>query len=202
MDAPSPFLYSTALLVRRHGPAGYADYESYRDWLRDEFCFRCVYCLRREIWTIRLGGFQLDHFIPQAHDPSRALDYDNLVYACNTCNTIKAKEVPPNPAQLAYGNCIRVNGDGTIEWLLPQGRSLIRRLRLDGPDHTRFRRLIIETLQSLWKNGDDETVKQWLCFPDDLPDLSRAQPPKNVRPQGIAESYFSRRARGELPETY
>lgn len=30
---------------RRHGPLGYVDYKSYKPWLRDEFTFRCVYCL-------------------------------------------------------------------------------------------------------------------------------------------------------------
>ena len=35
-----PFVYPAAPLVRRHDPHGYADYASYRDWLRDEFSFR------------------------------------------------------------------------------------------------------------------------------------------------------------------
>ncbi len=36
------FVYPTLPHVRRHGPRGYADYPSYRPWLRDEFAFRCV----------------------------------------------------------------------------------------------------------------------------------------------------------------
>ena len=43
-----PFSYPAAVHVRRHGPQGYADYASYRPWLRDEFAFRCVYCLLRD----------------------------------------------------------------------------------------------------------------------------------------------------------
>ena len=35
---------------QRHGPSGYASYEPCRPWLRDEFDFRCVYCLKRETW--------------------------------------------------------------------------------------------------------------------------------------------------------
>ena len=44
------FQYPRSALIRRHGPRGYADYVSYKPWLRDEFLFRCVYCLSRERW--------------------------------------------------------------------------------------------------------------------------------------------------------
>ena len=39
------FDYPAPQEKRRHGPSGYRNYESYRPWLRDEFDFRCVYCL-------------------------------------------------------------------------------------------------------------------------------------------------------------
>lgn len=35
-------------------------------------------------------------------------------------------------------------------------------------------------------------------FPDDLPDVGRLQPPANSRPEGIEQSYFAQRLRGEL----
>ena len=39
--------------------------------------------------------------------------------------------------------------------------------------------------------------------PDDLPDLSRLCPPGgNSRLDGVEQSYFAQRQRGELPETY
>jgi hypothetical protein len=44
------FNYPDPRSGRRHGPVGYASYRSYRPWLRDEFTFRCVYCLKREQW--------------------------------------------------------------------------------------------------------------------------------------------------------
>lgn len=43
-----PFRFAAAPHVRKHGPGGYEMYQSYKDWLRDEFTFRCVYCLERE----------------------------------------------------------------------------------------------------------------------------------------------------------
>jgi hypothetical protein len=56
------FDYPPGPHVRRHGPRGYADLESFRPWLRDEFDFRCVYCLLREQWGRTRGTFELDYF--------------------------------------------------------------------------------------------------------------------------------------------
>ena len=56
----TPFTYPSAPIVRRHDPIGYLDYDSFRPWLRDEFRFRCVYCLRRERWEPDLGVFEID----------------------------------------------------------------------------------------------------------------------------------------------
>jgi hypothetical protein len=42
------FTYPAEPHLRRHGPQGYVDAASYRPWLRDDFAFRCVYCLFRE----------------------------------------------------------------------------------------------------------------------------------------------------------
>jgi hypothetical protein len=74
--------------ARVHGPAGYASHESYRPWLRDEFTFCCVYCLKRETWGQVTGEFELDHFQPQSLAPDLRLDYFNLVYACRRCNAV------------------------------------------------------------------------------------------------------------------
>ena len=64
------FEYPISPHVRRHGPAGYKDYNSFRDWLRDEFTFRCVYCLHREQWGSRGVAFHIEHFIPSVTDPN------------------------------------------------------------------------------------------------------------------------------------
>ena len=47
----SPFTYPVTPHVRRHGPSGYANHAEFRQWLRDEFAFSCVYCLLREVWV-------------------------------------------------------------------------------------------------------------------------------------------------------
>ena len=44
---------------------------AYRLWLRDEFAFRCVYCLLREQWGRVTGEFDVEHFRPQVNSPER-----------------------------------------------------------------------------------------------------------------------------------
>jgi len=38
-------------------------------------------------------------------------------------------------------------------------------------------------------------------FPDDLPRLDQS-PPVNTRPEGVQQSWYAKRQRGELPEVY
>jgi 5-methylcytosine-specific restriction endonuclease McrA len=94
---PLAFTYPAAAEHRRHGPSGYSTYESYRPWLRDEFVFRCAYCLLRESWGRYTGEFDLDHFIPQTRDASRIADYENLVYCCHGSNSKREVSTFPTP---------------------------------------------------------------------------------------------------------
>src|SRR5712691_10153 len=96
----TPFTYPDVPYVRRHGPQGYAHYTSYRPWLRDDFSFRCVYCLLREQWGHVAGLFDLDHFLPTAQHPQAHGRYDNLLYGCARCNAAKADAVIPDPCQV------------------------------------------------------------------------------------------------------
>jgi HNH endonuclease len=204
MSSPIAFEYPTAPHVRRHGPMGYADYESYRDWLRDEFSFRCVFCLRREQWNIRLAAFHLDHFVPQVTNPGEACAYDNLLYVCGACNLKKSDLLVPDPSVVGFGDCLRVHLDGTIEALTPPGELLIDLLRLDDTDSTRYRRMMLEMLTTL-RRHNPAAYEDWMGYPKHLPDLSRPRkkpPGGNSRPSGIAESCFARRVRGELPAVY
>lgn len=88
------FQYSPVPPPRRHGPCGYSDYQFYKPWLRDEFTFRCLYCLWRERWQADgHHDFGVEHVHAQATEPGKRLDYDNLIYACNLCNSTR-REVP------------------------------------------------------------------------------------------------------------
>jgi hypothetical protein len=83
MTLPAPFAYPSTKHQRRHGPAGYDPYRGYKPWLRDEFTFRCVYCLEREMWyPNRAASFSVEHIAPKSEDPSLICVYTNLAYAC------------------------------------------------------------------------------------------------------------------------
>src|SRR5262245_25485507 len=127
---PGPFTYPTLPHKRRHGPQGYADYASYRPWLRDEFTFRCVYCLLRVQWGKLRGTFDLDHFQPVCHRPDLVTTYDNLLYACVACNAAKGSRQIPDPTQVLLDGTVRVEDDGSIIADTPEGRRLIRVLGL------------------------------------------------------------------------
>jgi hypothetical protein len=198
---PQPFEYPTESHVRKHGPSGYSTYDSYRAWLRDEFLFRCVYCLHREQWGFVTGLWDLDHFIPQAHDPALANEYDNLLYVCHTCNAIKNDDLVLDPCHVPLGTCVVVQADGTILGLDDSGWELIRSLRLDSPDRNRYRAMMLDTLRVLHQ-ADRSVFNQWMGFPDDLPDLRTLRPPSNSRPAGIAGSWYVIKENGALPEVY
>ena len=198
---PEPFAYPTISHVRRHGPYGYRNYEPYRDWLRDEFSFRCVFCLRREQWGLLLGAWDIDHFAPQSSHPQNRLAYENLLYTCHTCNVIKRDQAVSDPCKIAFGYCLKVHEDGTIDALNENGEALIEQLRLNSAKQIGHRRLIIDTLRSLILH-DRQTYIQWMRYPDNLPDLSRLRPPGNSKPNGVNDSSYARRIRGELPEIY
>lgn len=198
---PEPFAYPSKPHVRRHGPRGYSEYRQYRHWLRDEFSFRCIYCLRRETWLTTPRDYQIDHFLPKSEHPDVERDYDNLVYACSHCNGTKAAKYLPSPESVAYGDCMRVDENGEIHALNERGKTIIEALHLDAPEYIQLRRRIIETIAEARLGS--KTLKWCLGYPDDLPDLSVETKPKdNKRPKGIHESYFKLKERCELPDYY
>ena len=121
------FEYPTDRHERRHGPLGYEDYKSFKPWLRDEFCFRCVYCLWREGWSADGdGSFGIDHVRPKGPHPADVGDFDNLVYACCRCNSIKQDNpLPVGPCEEGWGKHLQATPDGTVQGITAVGRQLI-----------------------------------------------------------------------------
>ena len=197
-----PFSYPAAPHERRHGPRGYADYSRFRPWLRDEFSFRCVYCLRRERWDPARGTFNVDHFLPVAHHPARFTDYFNLLYACATCNFAKGARRLPDPLSVLTSSAVRVEPDGTIHADAgSEAAALIELLALDSEEFTKFRKLWIDIVTLAQK--EPELYQRVMGYPDDLPNLRRCRPPNgNTRPDGVEQSAYARRERGDLPHTY
>jgi hypothetical protein len=198
----APFTYPAVPHARRHGPRGYADYESYRPWLRDEFAFRCVYCLIREVWGTFQGVYALDHFLPLPSRPDLALDYDNLLYGCVSCNLSKGARETPDPLAHLLDPVVQVSEDGELHATTPPARKLIELLGLNRPRLCEFCGLWIRIIR-LAARHDPPLFRRLLGFPADLPDLSTLRPPEgNTRPEGMTQSHRARRQRGELPDTY
>ena len=186
---------------RAHGPAGYSSHKSFRPWLRDEFTFRCVYCLKRESWGQVTGEFELDHFQPQSLEPDRTLDYFNLVYACRRCNAVKLDQSVGDPLATLASRVVVVLPDGVIHSRNPEAKRLIQQIDLNSPKLQRWRVMWMRIVD-LAKERDLALYHQLTGFPDDLPDLRRLRPPRNTRPEGLEMSWHAKRQRGQLPESY
>lgn len=199
------FPYPTEPHERHHGPAGYRTYQSYKDWLRDDFTFRCVYCLSREMWyPDGHRSFGVDHFVPKSVDESLALNYDNLLYACGWCNSNKSDDMGLvlDPCEEPYGNHLEVDDEGNLNAKSTEGRILIDFLLLDHPEHNEYRKKIKSLVEQLERLGERDKLKEWLGFPLDLPNLPGKNPPQNHRAEGLERCYYVLREKGELPDTY
>lgn len=195
------FDYPESRVERVHGPAGYVSYESFRPWLRDEFTFRCVYCLKRETWGQATGEFELDHFQPQSLSPDLSLDYFNLVYACRRCNSVKLDQSVVDPLLVFSSDSLFAFPDGVVASDQPQTRRLIQQLDLNSPKLKKWRVMWMRIV-ALAKELDANLYGQLAGFPEDLPNLGRLTPPGNSRPESIEASWYAKRQRGQLPETY
>ena len=198
------FQYPAGPHVRRHGPVGYKKYESYREWLRDEFVYRCVYCLHRERWNSRAASFHIEHFIPVTIDADGECEYSNLLYACGTCNTAKAAILGvPNPCEVAFDECLRVETNGTVTALNDDGERLNDVFRFNRAKDVESRARWIRTLVAL-ETSHPDIFEDYLAFPEDLTDLRppRTRAPENNNPNSVEHCFFALRERGDLPVTY
>lgn len=198
----SPFTYPETPHVRRHGPQGYTTLDSYRPWLRDEFSFRCVYCLSRETWGKFSGEFAIDHFIPESRSPGLALSYDNLLYSCVTCNAVKGARAIPDPCRVLISGWATVDDTGVLNSTDRKTLHLIKILNLNSRSMVTFRKLWIEAVRLAQKH-DPQFLRTVLGYPANLPNLAVLQSPcSNTHPGGLDRAYALLRERGELPEVY
>ena len=181
------FSYPKTPHSRKHGPAGYRQGVAYLPWLRDEFDFRCVYCLKREQWGQVTGEFGIDHFEPQTRKRELGTDYDNLLYACHRCGLSKGDRSVDIPSALD----LRPHSDGSLEPLTPEGERIINVLDLNSSDFMVWRGTWMR-LAELALSHDEKLYQRLTGWPDEPPDLALLHPPDgNVRPEGIVDSCFA-----------
>ena len=198
-----PFKFPSKPHRRVHGPLGHKSYQAYKHWLRDEFEFRCVYCLTRERWRDDgYNSFTIDHVKPKSSHASQACDYDNLVYACSRCNTLKSVKLGlPDPCRASLAQHLKQRS-GFFVALTPLGRRLIEYLQLNDEQRVQFRQFYLAVFEKSDLLPAAALVRVF-GYPAKLPDLSKFKPPRgNSRPSGISMSHFARRKAGKLPLYY
>jgi hypothetical protein len=136
------------LFTRRTPEREYRDYTQYRDLLRQDFQFRCAYCLTQEFFVGGESGCQIDHHRPRSGPhgrPDLEAVYTNLYWSCSECNNNKG-DTWPDEEEYARGQRFidpceewgdhdrhwRFHPDGTLEALTPEGRYTERHLLLEG----------------------------------------------------------------------
>ena len=183
MSLPEPFVSPPVQFDRRHGPQSYLDPRSYKPWLRDEFQFRCVYCLVRETWHPEGdSGFGVDHVQPRSKYRELNWKYDNLVYACCRCNAAKQDlDGILDPSKESLADNLVVDSNGMICGLTDRGNELILVCQLDRLRLVEFRRGIFEILQLIQANQylgkRNEFLRRYFGFPSNLPQLRLLKPP-------------------------
>jgi hypothetical protein len=204
------FEYPVEKHIRRHGPRGYTQYKSYKPWIRDDFTFRCIYCLCRERWfPTGHDSFAVEHVQAKSANPAVECDYDNLAYACSACNSAKGTAVFANhPCEQGLGEHLEVLKDGSIHARDGSriGNELIEICRLNRPRLVEARQRFQQLYAGLKRDrrhASKKLLRTFFGYPDDLPILAGLVPPKgNLRPKGIARSYAALRDAGSLPEIY
>jgi hypothetical protein len=202
-----PFTYPNSPHVRRHSPAGYADYSSFKPWLRDEFQFRCIFCLVRErMCPNGQDAFSVEHLLPRSTHPHLTCAYTNLVYACSKCNSNKNDRGPVlDPCRSAYATHLALARDGTIQGTTREGKKLVRLLRLDREELNEFRKRTMRLVRAAHHNPGKQWAREvlaWLTYPADMPDLRTCRPPSNALPESAQQCYFVQREQGRLQRTY
>lgn len=202
------FDYTSDISERRHDPKGYASYKRFKPWLRDEFCFKCIYCQSREQWYPNGSwNFGIDHIKAKSVHLSISSEYTNLVYSCNHCNALKGAKPLIDPVTDSLSQHIKYDKiTGKIKHLTQEGQKIIKILCLNSDERIEYRRklnMILDDLEKIDKADAESDLINWLGFPADLPDLAKLRPPLgNGKPKGINESWFVQRIEGRLPKTY
>jgi hypothetical protein len=129
-------------------------YKQYKETLRDDFYWSCAYCTITEFEAegIRMA---IDHYEPQTARRDLANAYDNLMYSCDDCNSLKGDRCPPEPARADGRRFFRPDQDyrhehfkegvdqsaGDLEGITNTGNFTIEFIDLNRPPLQRLRKI-------------------------------------------------------------
>ena len=159
----NPFSYSDSLHLRTQKPERFSDYKRYKPFLRIEFERKCVYC-RMPDGVRGEEAFGVDHYRPLSKFPRLDCEYENLFYACNTCNWRKghfwpepqqaAEEFIPNPCDHRMAEHLRFEG-ARVESVTSTGRFVIAMLFLNHPTQIEYRDFILRSIDRCLREQTD-----------------------------------------------
>lgn len=110
---------------------------------------QCEYCQKPDDQTLNLYRHEVDHIIAEKHGGKTELA--NLAYACFQCNRHKGSDIASidpqsgevvqlfNPRTQSWEGHFRLNSDGTISPLTPEGRTTVTLLRFNDPLRVQIR---------------------------------------------------------------
>jgi hypothetical protein len=195
------------MIFRRSIPKRlYRDYNDYRTRLRQDFQYRCAYCLLHEYFLGGEAGCCIDHHRPlrgRYARPDLIADYNNLYWCCRECNENKGDFWPSpddyhsglrflDPCQPQDDHDLhwRILPNGTLEPLTLTGKYTIRRLKLWRPflQHHRAKTCLLqEEIHDLERrlNVKNLPVEQRSLLERRLQDIQQwLDPPVFHRPRG------------------
>jgi len=140
----TPLRYPTKKHRRTETPPSFKNHRQYKPYVQREFIGRCVYCRKSDL-DQEPGAFHVEHYRPQKHFPNLATTYNNLFYACSTCNIFKAdywnqrvEARIPNPCDDVMSQHLAFR-DHIIEEQSQRGLIAIEQLRLNNDNSTGYR---------------------------------------------------------------
>jgi 5-methylcytosine-specific restriction endonuclease McrA len=160
----NPFSYPEDRIVRRLTPGPFRNYHLYKPYLREEFSRRCVYC-RLPDGMKGLDTFGIDHYRPMVRFPAGETEYNNLFYACNTCNRRKGTFWPdeqqrrqglflPNPCDHRMADHLSYRG-GRVEPASPTGSFALELLQLNTEEDVTFRERMLRVVERCWQTLEE-----------------------------------------------
>lgn len=166
-----PYLYPAVKHRRKLSPGPFNRYRQYKPALQQEFGRVCIYC-RTPDGSKGADSFGVEHYRPKTKFPALATSYENLFYACNTCNRrkgdywpsaaeLKDRRFVPNPCDHVMFDHIRFQGVNVVH-RSAAGQLLAEMLLLDEEEARQHRTLVLASIRQLWQDlkNSEATMSQ------------------------------------------
>lgn len=127
-------------------------YKQWKDIVRTECRYQCVYCAIGEGSFGGVRNFHLDHYRPKKLFVALENVIYNIFYACAICNSFKGADWPgepaadfsnysyPDPSKVDYSTILVEDSSGRIESPVISGRYIVERLYINRPQMIMLRR--------------------------------------------------------------